>query len=101
MSRFLIPCALLLCLALLETITALMYAPEGYEDARGWHQGPQPISRPASAPAPATTDRRNHNATREPGMRIPGDPAAPAINGSRAGAKPEPQYRPGGNSFCS
>jgi len=63
-----------------------------------------PSSRPASEPATATNDRRNHSATRGPG--IPQSPghnhrggSATAI-GPRAGANPEPLPRPGGNSFC-
>jgi len=97
MNRLLIPCALLLCVALLETITAFVYAPEGYEDAQGWHHGPQPISRPASEPAPATTDRRNHSATRETGTPMASYAGPCHATSSRAGAKPEPQRRPGGN----
>jgi hypothetical protein len=68
---------------------------------RGQDRG-QPISRPASEPATATTDRRNHSATRPPGIptiALPG--TDPATNGSRAGANPEPQSQalPGGKLF--
>jgi hypothetical protein len=57
-----------------------------------------PSSRPASEPATATTDRRNHSATRDArrsDTALTGtDPAT--VNGPRAGANPEPLSRPGG-----